>query len=235
MDTENYMMSFKTHLLCKWCHPYHILNLLMAWMESAVSVWTGKVKSLLFNKTESFWKKMTQDKPLTNYTGRARGLMNILEEDRQRQNRLWVNTCPTPGWGRTGTLALLTEMVTKNKQKPGCGQPPALGRGLTVPCSLDSVRTWSRTPGPCLQGVDPPLWQPVFWPKCLGRGFPPTSPPAEPVPSSNSDSDSSAPPSLESLTGPESGYEAFSSSNTEWIHTYIHLIHMPIFHNSVQH
>ena len=40
--------------------------------------------------------------------------MDMLEEDRQRRNRLWVNTCPTPGHGRAETLALLTKMVTRN-------------------------------------------------------------------------------------------------------------------------
>ena len=62
-----------------------------------------------------FTKMTQQDRPLANYRGRVMGLMDILEEDRQRQNRLWVNTCPTPGCGRGKTLALLTKMVTRNE------------------------------------------------------------------------------------------------------------------------
>ena len=47
--------------------------------------------------------------------GRPRGFIAVWEEDRQRWNRLWMNTFPTPGCGRAETLKLLTEMVTKNE------------------------------------------------------------------------------------------------------------------------
>ena len=73
-----------------------------------------------------------QDKLFPDYKGRARGLMNILEEERHRCNRLWVTTCPTPGCGRVETLALLKEMVSKKEWTPGCecGQSQTLGRDL---------------------------------------------------------------------------------------------------------
>ena len=66
-------------------------------------------------------------------------------------------------------------------------------------------------------------WQQlVTWPKCLGRGIHLTLPsstrsvvkPPSPVPSSSS-SDSSGPSSLESMTEPESGYEASISSSPD--------------------
>ena len=104
-----------------------------------------------------------QDRQLTNYRGRVSGLMDMLEEARQRRNRLWVSTFPTPGHGRAEALALLTEMVTRNDQTPGCGQPQPMGRGLTVPrtnnspSSLDPIRMWSRNPDSHLQVVDSPL------------------------------------------------------------------------------
>ena len=60
---------------------------------------------------------------LTTNRGRARGLIAVWEEMRKEQNRLWVNTCPTAGHGRAETLALLTEMVSRNDRTPGCGQP----------------------------------------------------------------------------------------------------------------
>ena len=53
---------------------------------------------------------------------------------------------------------------------------------------------------------------PTTWPQCLGRGAPTCSfQPPSPTPSSTS-SNSLEPPSLESLTEPESGYEASVSS-----------------------
>ena len=55
-----------------------------------------------------------QDKLLPDYKGRARGLIKILDEERQRCNRLWVTTCPTHRHGRV-------EMVAQNEQTSGCG------------------------------------------------------------------------------------------------------------------
>ena len=39
------------------------------------------------------------------------------EEERRERNRLWANSCPTPGCGRAETLKLLTDMVTKSEWK----------------------------------------------------------------------------------------------------------------------
>ena len=46
--------------------------------------------------------------------GRARGLIAIWEEMRERRNRIWVSVGLTPGHGRAATLALLSEMVAQN-------------------------------------------------------------------------------------------------------------------------
>ena len=54
----------------------------------------------------------------------------MLEEPRPRRNKLWVSTCPTPGHGRAESLALLTEMVTRNDQTPGHGQPQPMEEDL---------------------------------------------------------------------------------------------------------
>ena len=101
------------------------------------------------------------------------------------------------------------------------------------PCDLESVRTKWRHTSPHPQGGESTLRQPISWPQCLGTGCgippsieppppmptdsssPPMVPPLLPVSSSDSDTGSSGPPSLVSITGPESGYEASISSNTE--------------------
>ena len=174
----NYTTSFMMCLLCKWCHIYHVLTFLMMLTDSAVSVHAHKVRITNSDYLDQILLKMTQaDKLFTDYRGRERGLIKILDEERQRCNRLWVTTCPTPGWGTAETLTLLTEKVTKNEPIPGCGcgQQQTLGRRLAIPnptnhCNLEPVKTWGRTPGPHLQGPHcPPLWQPVCWPKYLGR------------------------------------------------------------------
>ena len=89
----------------------------------------------------------THDNKLTKCRGRARGLVAVWEEERREKNRCWMNTCLTPGCGRAETLKLLTDMVTKNEQKPGIIHSQALGRGFITPdtnnkpCNLDSVWT----------------------------------------------------------------------------------------------
>ena len=158
----------------------------------------------------------------TNYRGRARGHVGGNEKGK---NRLWMSTCLTPGCGRAATLMLLSEMVAWNAQEPRFQHSQSMGRGLTLPgtsnnpCSLVPIRTKRKNPGLHPQEVDPPLRPPISWPKCLGRSFPAACLPVEPTPSSRStscDTDSSGPPSLESVTRPESRYEAFpSSSNTD--------------------
>ena len=135
MDTENYMMSFMMHLLCKWHHAYNVLTLSMMSTDSAALVWTHE-----------------KDKLFLDYKGRARGLMSILEEERQRCNRLWVTTCLTPRHGWAETLALLTKMVSKNDMElgHGRGQSQTLGRWLSAPnnpnspCNLEPVRTQGK-------------------------------------------------------------------------------------------
>ena len=163
----------------------------------------------------------TQDKKPARCRGRARSLILVSEEERWEKNRLWVTNYPTPGWGRAETLSILTKWV---EWALGWGQrqPLNVGRGLTIPndtnqYNLEPVRTWGRTLSPCPQGfLCSPLWWPVSWPKCLGRGFPSTSPPnSSPILSPTSESNSSGPPSLESITGPEFSYEASSSSSME--------------------
>ena len=62
------------------------------------------------------------------------------------------------------------------------------------------------------QMEETPQRLPTTWPKCLGKGAPVCSfQPPLPTPSSTS-SNLLQPPSLESLTEPESGYEASVSS-----------------------
>ena len=116
-------------------------------------------------------------------------------------------------------------MAPCNAQAPGLRHPQPMGRGLSVPGIDDSPnnlapsRMRARNPGPCLQGIDPPLRFPNSWPQCLGRrsDSPAVSLPTKPDPSlsptsSDTESTSVGLPSLESITGPESGYEASSSS-----------------------
>ena len=120
-------------------------------------------------------------------------------------------------WG--DTLRILVEK--QPERRPGDRQWTSDKKEVES-CHMESIRTqWQQT-GPCLEGQ--PLRQPGTWPNCLGRGIHITLPfsprsvhnPPSPVPSSSS-SDSSGPPSLESITEPESGYEAsvFLSSDTE--------------------
>ena len=71
-----------------------------------------------------------QDNQLTSYRGRARGLIAVWEETRRGRNGLWVNTCPTPGWGMVATLKFLREMVVQNDQVPGSTQSQQMGRDL---------------------------------------------------------------------------------------------------------
>ena len=78
---------------------------------------------------------------------------------------------------------------------------------------MESTQTHWQQMGPHLKVT--PQRLPGIWPKCLGRGVclnPPYSPRIEVQPPSptlyTTSSDSSGPPSLESLMEPESGYEA---------------------------
>ena len=140
------------------------------------------------------------------------------EETRMEQNRLWTSTCLTLGHGRAVTLALLCKMVAQNTHIPGPRHPQPM-EGDFLGINDGPITTRTQNAGPHPQGVDPSFRHPISWPKCLGRGLPAASPPFEPTPSSSltsSNTDSSGPPSLESVTRPESRYEASPlSSNTE--------------------
>ena len=116
MDTENCITFFMMHLLCEWHHVYHVLILLMTSTDSAASVWMSKEGSKN-HKFRLFRLNLSKNDP-TRQTiywlqGGARWLIKILDKEKQRHNRLWMTICPTPGWGRAETLALLTEMVAK--------------------------------------------------------------------------------------------------------------------------
>ena len=111
------------------------------------------------------------------------------------------------------TLEILPE------RRPGDQQQTSDQSGIKN-CHMESICTWWQQLEPHLE--EPSQRQPMTWPRCLGRGIHlnlPTSPKsvAQPIPSSSS-SDSSGPPSLESITEPESGYEVSvsSASDTEW-------------------
>ena len=101
----------------------------------------------------------TQDNKPVTCRGRSRGLILVWEEERREKNRLWLNTCLISGRGRAETSKALTDMVTKNEQRPGGGWVQAAGRGLTPnPCNLEPVRTQGKTLCSHLQGLPcPPL------------------------------------------------------------------------------
>ena len=170
------------------------------------------------------------DNQPVNYRGRARGLIAVLEETRRARNRLWLGTCLTPGHGRAATLVLFSEMVAQNARVPGLRHPQPMRRGFpeTSDGTNDLVpsigRVRSRNPGPHPCGIDLSLRLPNTWSRCLCRyrgDLPAVSPPTDPTPplspdSSDMDLTSSRPPSLETVMGPESGYEASGlASNTD--------------------
>ena len=108
-----------------------------------------------------------------------------------------------PGQSRGATLAIKVQM----------DQIQEGGQGLTKRQGIKrhSVDYDHCQPSPRMEEALQRL--PTTWPRCLGRGAPICSflPPL-PTPSSTS-SNSSEPPSLESLTELESGYEASVSSD----------------------
>ena len=95
-----------------------------------------------------------QDNQITNYRGRAGGLIAAWKETGRERKRIWVNTCPMPGWGRMATLNLLREMVVQNDHVPGSIQSQQMGRGLAGN-GMGGAR--ARNPGPCPRVADPPL------------------------------------------------------------------------------
>ena len=149
--------------------------------------------------------------------------MSVWEEKRRKQNRnrLWINTCLPPRCSRAEMLKILTDMAIQNEWRPGQGPSQDLERGVipldadNKPCNLESVCTWSRTPSLRLQESEPPMRWPIAWPKCLGRGLPHAPPTPPSILTSSSESDSSSLPFLESITEPESSYEASDSSSND--------------------
>ena len=156
---------------------------------------------------------------------RVRGLVAAWEEARRRRDRIWLSACLTPGHGRAATLALLSKMVAKNAtRRPGDRNLHPMGRGLAdingysynSVSSIGRARAQNPGPSPCV--VDPLLCIPNAWPQCLCRcrqdlpalhGQPYAEPTPPRPPSSESGTDlTSGPPSLETVTGPQSGYEA---------------------------
>ena len=165
------------------------------------------------------------DNQLVTSMGRVRGLVAVWKEAGRRRDRIWLNACPTLVHGRAATLALLSEMVAQNAtRRPGDRNLHPMGRGLAGVTSNTSgpspsmgrVRAKNPGPHPCI--VDPPLQIPHSWPQYLCRcryhlpalPSPPFAEPAPPRPPSHeSDTDStSGSPSLETVMGSESGYEA---------------------------
>ena len=154
--------------------------------------------------------------------GRARGLIAIWEEMGEGRNRIWMSVGQTPGHGRAATLALMSEMVAQNATRTPGPQSQLMGRGfvgvmnnITNPFPMSMGRARSRKPRPHPSGEAPrhPL---NSWPQCLCHCRHPLED-IHPNPSSSKSEDStSCPPSLESITGPKSGYEAScSASSTE--------------------
>ena len=149
--------------------------------------------------------------------GRARGLMTVWEWvqeeqwERLRRGGIWTLMVKVPGWGRVATLALLHEMAVQNVvggrrgRRLTCDQfedQPSSGKG----------RARNRNSGPC-PSPEPLLCLLYTWPQCLCRhrqNLPALLSP----PSSESEDSTSGPPSLESITGSELGYEVSGSAST---------------------
>ena len=161
--------------------------------------------------------------------GRVRALLAVWAErrweERMRRERIWTGARTTPVHGKAATLALLWETVVQNAARtPGLRNPhPIVGRGRgladlnsydndTSP-SMGRARVRNPGPHPC---PEPLPFLPYTWPQCLCRCRCPTPPSP---PDSDSDihsSDSSGPPSSESImdsTNLESGYEASNSDS----------------------
>ena len=142
--------------------------------------------------------------------GGGRGLLMVWR--RELAKKLGINRY-LPGQSRGATLAIMVQMDQCPGRRPGIDQET---RDQKTLCNYDhgdieSTRTQYCQPSPRMEEALQRL--PTTWPWCLGRGAPICSfQPPLPTPSYTS-SDSSEPPSLESLTEPESGYEASVSSD----------------------
>ena len=166
------------------------------------------------------------DQQLANYRGRVRGLLAVWQEMRRSRNRLWLSTCPTSGWGRTTTLTLLSEMVAQNARVPGLRNPQPMGRGF--PETSKNLTSMGRARTRILAIIHvvltPPLKDsPNTWLQCLCRyrsDLPAISPPTEPalplVLRALTWTRPHLDPSLETVMGPELGYQALGlASNTD--------------------
>ena len=226
------------------CHEWHMSTLLMMPKKCAVSVnmWKanhfGGYICICWNLNLGIiWKvdMTTQTTTTMRCRGRARGLVAVWEEERRARNKWLLQNHLLPRCSRAETLEILKNMVTGYAQRPGGGNSKVGAPCLEgCPCDLESIRTkWKHT-SPHPQGGESTLRPPISWPQCLGRGHsippsielsppmptdsssPPMVPTLSPVSSSDLDTGSSGPPSLETITRPESSYEASISSDTEW-------------------
>ena len=148
---------------------------------------------------------------------RARGLLLVCRQELEQ--KVQINNY-LPRCGRRETLEILVD------KRPGDRQGTQIQKEETQhqkeeTCHMESVQTkWQQGSTKLEQQ---PQRQLVSWPKCFGRGICLTLPPSprsidnppSPLQSPFLSSDSSGPPSLESITGPELGYKASLSSDTE--------------------
>ena len=112
---------------------------------------------------------------------------------------------------REETLKIMTERMPD--RRPG-DQQQTMDQPDSESSHMESIQTQYQQVGPCLDAT--PQRLPVTLPKYLGRGMSPRIEAQLPSPApSLTSSDSSRPPSLESLTEPESGYEASISSSLD--------------------
>ena len=142
--------------------------------------------------------------PQRTTLGRERGLLLVWRRELER--KLHINRY-SPGQSRGATLEIMVQMDRCPGHRPGTNNES--------PHDDDNRDTESTQTQYCQMGPWPeetPHRLPTTWPRCLGRGASVHSfQPPSPTLSSTSD-DSSGPPSLESLTKLESGYEASVSS-----------------------
>ena len=127
-----------------------------------------------------------------------------------RRDRIWISVSPNLGHSRIATLALLSEMVVQNATRvPGIRNSHPIGRGLAdlnsnINDPFPSMgRARARNPGPH-PSVKPLLCLLYSWPQCLCRCRCPLNAPPSPPSFESTSTSTSGPPSLESITEPES-------------------------------